>query len=133
MERRYERGALATGGHVTSAEVGDSGDACVFSDRGRVADLKSKGKLSGWAMSDGLAVAADGADIACQKIGFSQDRCRCLGEQDAHFHIEWAEFVDAVMPRAHGGMYALRYRVGEWFGVGRDQGKFVVRGDGYDD
>ena len=66
MKRGHQRGALASGGNVASAEVRDRAYSGRFRNRVRIPDLPrepgGQRSISGGAMTDGLAVAAYGTD-----------------------------------------------------------------------
>ena len=63
MKGRYQRRTLAASRHVARAEITHGGDAGLFGNHRRVADLVSEAGLRPWTMADGLAVAADGPNV----------------------------------------------------------------------
>jgi len=62
MKRRYQRCALAAGGDVATAKVGDHVDAAQFGQQGRIIGLAGKAQLG--AVPNGLSMYADRADFA---------------------------------------------------------------------
>ncbi len=58
MKGRHQGRALAAGGDVAAAEIGDDGDPAEFGQQRRIVQLY--GVAGGRLVADGLAVAADG-------------------------------------------------------------------------
>ncbi len=102
MEGGYQRRPLTTEGHVHGAKIGDNVDAGLGGQQGGVADLQGKAKLG--AMADGLAVAADGANIFGLKLRLGQQRVGGGGKLSRHQIIGHPHAVDFVVARGAEGM-----------------------------
>jgi hypothetical protein len=64
MEYRQQRRALAAGRHVAPSKIGHHGNAGHFRQRVGIADLPTKGRRQIRAMTQCLAVTADGGHLA---------------------------------------------------------------------
>ncbi len=90
---RDERGALASGGHVGGAEVGDGGDAGEVGDEGAVRDLECGAcwlaQERNWLalMKDGLAVGGDQVEAFRRKVEFFAGGEGGFGEEVAETEI----------------------------------------------
>ena len=113
MEGRHQRRALAAGGDVAAAEVGDGGDAGAFGDDVAVAELQRERAAVAplRAVAHGLAVRADRAHLAGVDAGFvEQLRCAASAKACADPHVERAELVERTARRRPGRARPARAR-----------------------
>ena len=134
VEEGDERRALATGGHVGGAEVGDDGDAGGGGDQSRFAELPGAGEAASRVQSrralvvDSLAVAADERrrDLRVADGGLDG-----LGVGEAEAPVQASEFGGVGVGRArlsgHGGEDGLAEGLGEGEGPVNEEGE---SGDG---
>ena len=95
VEGRHQRRALAAGGDVAPAEVGDGGDAGGFGNDAGVAQLLGEGCGAAGVVAQGLAVRTDGGHFSGGHAGIGQGPGRGLGEGLAEPGVEPADFVQA--------------------------------------
>ena len=100
MERRHQWRAMAAGGDIATAEIGDHAHAAAFGDGRGIAELQGEGQLAVRAMAQGLAVRADRFDAAGCHPACLDRRLRGLGECAADAHVEFADFVEGEHRRA---------------------------------
>jgi hypothetical protein len=93
MEGRHQRCALAAGGDVAAAEIGDRGDAGALGDHVAVADLQGERRRAMRAVANGLAVRTDRRDLRWRHAGPFQQRQRGVGEGPRDLHVEMAKLV----------------------------------------
>src|SRR5690606_28728303 len=94
MERRCERGTLATGGNVGTAEIRDRGDAGAFGDYRRIAELQGEGQRSVGTVANGLAVRADRANLGWCDVRLPEQVERRIGETRAERRVESTQRVE---------------------------------------
>src|SRR6266566_1406759 len=133
VERRYQWRALTAGGDVAGAKVGDGSDPGVLRDHRGIADLQGERVLAARAVSHGLPVAADGANVPRWQRGFPEHLKRRAREQRAQFHVECAECIEPVVSGAHERMNTLARSSWKRFAMGGEQGKFFTGANRNDD
>ena len=129
MECRHERRALATSRKVACTEIGHSRYAGFFGDYRRIADLPGQGRWSVRTVTNGLAVATDGADTGRADTGLGKQRMDCLGEQAAQLHIQLTFAFNLIRTRLHECLDGVAYCGREGVLVGGKQGKLTVDRD----
>ncbi len=95
---RRQRRALATGGHIPAAKIGDGGDAGAAGDQVGVANLQSE-RMTDCArrlVPNGLPVAADRGHLLSAGAGLLQKLQGGLGKGQSQLVVQLAETVDFV-------------------------------------
>ncbi len=90
---------LAADGHVGATEIGDHIDARVLGQPGGIADLQGEGRIATGAMTNGLAVTADGAYIGGLHVRLGQKLFDPGGVEFGQQQVGATEAFDFAIPR----------------------------------
>ena len=106
MEGGHQRRPLTAEGHVHGAKIGHHIDAGQRRQQGRVADLQGKAELG--TVADGLAVAAEGANIFGSQPRFGQQGVGGGGKLAGDQVVGHPHAVDLVVARGAEGVQLVR-------------------------
>ncbi len=131
VKRGYQRCALASQRHVFVAKIADHGNACVYRQGVRAAQLNAKaGCLR--AVANGLAVAANGANLLRGDAGLREQGLAGVGVMSGQLQIGVAGPIDFVTARLAQGENVVAKRCRNWLAQGAEQGEMVVANAGED-
>ena len=104
MKGRHQGGALATGRHVATPEVGHGGDAGALGDEIGIADLQAVAMGRAGLMAHRLAVTADGANGGRRHAGLVEQGQDSVGKTVAEFHVGHAQSFQFIVTRTGQGI-----------------------------
>ena len=94
VKGRHQRRTVTARGHVATAEIGNRGDPGTLGDQRRVAQLHREGVLTLGAVTDRLAMAADGADPGGGLSALPQQLSNRLGKNLGQRRIQFTQTID---------------------------------------